>query len=186
MAASYASRSLLQISCNKAPGPLAPTSGLSALPGDPARPHADGMWQDERALVGLSRRECLALLRTEVVGRAVFTERALPAVIRVSYAVLDDALVFATRTGSRLAAAAQGGVLALEVDRLDPPTRTGWSVVVTGLPEDIVGLAEQARALSVLDTWAPGRQDLLLRLPLTVVSGRQIVAEPFAPAVPIG
>ena len=44
------------------------------------------MWQNERALVALSRRECLALLRTEQVGRAVFTDRALPQILPVTYA----------------------------------------------------------------------------------------------------
>ena len=143
------------------------------------------MWQDERALVVLSRRECVTLLRGEQVGRVVFTERALPAVLPVSFAMLDDAVVLATSSESRLAQAARGGVLAFEVDRLDPATRSGWSVVVTGMPSCVDEPAEQARILSVLETWAPGRHDLLLRLPLTVVTGRRIEAEasPLAPAI---
>jgi nitroimidazol reductase NimA-like FMN-containing flavoprotein (pyridoxamine 5'-phosphate oxidase superfamily) len=120
------------------------------------------------------------------VGRAVFTERALPAVLPVSYAVLGEELVLATSTGSRLARAARDGVLAFEVDRLDPATRTGWSVVVTGLPEPVVDPAEQARIHTVLDTWAPGRHDLLLRLPVTVVTGRRIEAEQVPAGAPMG
>ena len=135
------------------------------------------MWQDERALVVLSQRECLALLRTEQVGRVVFTERALPAVIPVTFAVLDDAIVLATRAGSRLARSARGSVLAFEADRLDPVTRTGWSVVVTGMAEYVVDPADEARIGVVLDPWAPGGNNLVLRLPLTVISGRRIEAE---------
>jgi nitroimidazol reductase NimA-like FMN-containing flavoprotein (pyridoxamine 5'-phosphate oxidase superfamily) len=134
------------------------------------------MWQDERALVVLSQRECLALLRTEQVGRVVFTERALPAVIPVTFAVLDDAIVLATSPGSRLARSARGGVLAFEADRLDPVTRTGWSVVVTGMAEFVADPAEEARVRTVLDPWAPGGHNLVLRLPLTVVTGRRIEA----------
>ena len=108
------------------------------------------MWQDERALVVLSQRECLALLRTEQVGRVVFTERALPAVVPITFAVLDDAIVLATRAGTRLARSARGGVLAFEADRLDPVTRTGWSVVVTGMAEYVVdprdGVGKDVRA----------------------------------------
>jgi nitroimidazol reductase NimA-like FMN-containing flavoprotein (pyridoxamine 5'-phosphate oxidase superfamily) len=135
------------------------------------------MWQDERALVALSRRECLDLLRGEEVGRVVFTERALPAILPISYALLHDDVILATASDSRLAEAARGGVLAFEVDHLDPATRTGWSVVVTGMPEYVVHPLAQAQLMSVLDPWAPGRHDLLLRLPVTVVTGRRIEAE---------
>ena len=135
------------------------------------------MWQDERALVALSRRECLSLLRTEQVGRAVFTDRAMPQILPVTYALLGDDVVLATTSSSRLAQASHGGVLAFEVDRHDPVTRTGWSVVVTGLAVQVVEPVEQARVLSVLDPWAPGHHDLLLRLPSTVVSGRRIEAD---------
>jgi nitroimidazol reductase NimA-like FMN-containing flavoprotein (pyridoxamine 5'-phosphate oxidase superfamily) len=140
------------------------------------------MWQDERALVVLSQRECLTLLRGEQVGRVVFTERALPAVIPVTFAVLDNAIVLATRAGSRLARSARGGVLAFEADRLDPVTRTGWSVVVTGMAEYVVDPAEEARIRTVLDPWAPGGHNLVLRLPLTVMTGRRIEADQ-SPAV---
>ena len=144
------------------------------------------MWQDERSLVVLSRRECLALLRAERVGRVVFSERAMPAVLPVSYAVLGEDVVLATTSGSRLARAALGGVLAFEVDHLDPDTRTGWSVVVTGLALHVVDPIEQSRVLSVLDSWAPGRLDLILRLPSTVVTGRRIGAEVETATATIG
>ena len=143
-----------------------------------------GMWQDERALVVLSQRECLALLRTEQVGRVVFTERALPAVIPVTFAVLDDAIVLATRAGSRLARSARGGVLAFEADRLDPVTRTGWSVVVTGMADFVADPAEEARIRTVLDPWAPGLKNLVLRLPLTVMTGRRVEADVARAASP--
>lgn len=141
--------------------------------------------ETDRSLVVLSRRECLALLQAQQIGRVVFTEGALPAVMPVSYAVLDDAVFVATRTGSRLAVAARGGVLAFEVDHLDPATRSGWSVVVTAFPEFVTLPVEQSRALSVLDSWVPGRNELILRLPLTVVSGRRILADP-PPVAAIG
>jgi len=135
------------------------------------------MWHNERALVALSRRECLDLLRTEQIGRAVFTDRAMPQILPVTYAVLGEDMVLATTSTSRLAVASAGGVLAFEVDHHDPVTRTGWSVVVTGLAYRVVDPEEQARVLSVLDPWAPGHHDLLLRLPSSVLTGRRIEAE---------
>ena len=135
------------------------------------------MWQSERALIALSRRECLELLRTEQIGRAVFTDRAMPQILPVTFAVLGEDIVLATTSTSRLAVASEGAVLAFEVDHHDPVTRTGWSVVVTGLAHQVVDRLEQARVLSVLDPWAPGHHDLLLRLPSSVLTGRRIEAE---------
>lgn len=133
------------------------------------------MVHDERSLVTLSRPECMALLRSAVVGRVVFTEHALPAVMPVSYALLDDDVVICTRAGSLLAAAARDGILAIEVDDIDPRTRTGWSVVVTGVPSIITDAAGRSRAVAVLDPWLPDRQDAVVRIPTTVVTGRRIV-----------
>ena len=127
-----------------------------------------------RALLVLSLRECLAYLAAHSVGRVVFTEGALPAVMPVSYAILDDSLVMSTTEGSRLARAARGSVLAFEVDHLDAATRTGWSVVVTAVPQAVVTAQDRARVSAVLDSWVPGAQDLMFRLPLTVITGRRI------------
>jgi nitroimidazol reductase NimA-like FMN-containing flavoprotein (pyridoxamine 5'-phosphate oxidase superfamily) len=130
----------------------------------------------ERSLTSMSRRECLTLLAESAVGRAVFTERAMPAVVPVNFVVQDDAIVMCTSPGSRLAAAATGGVLAFQVDDIDPSSRTGWSVVVVGVAELVDNPVEQARARTLLHPWAPGRYEVFLRLPVKVVTGRRILA----------
>lgn len=139
------------------------------------------MAHHEPALTALSRSECLALLRTAVVGRVVFTERALPAVMPVSYAVLDEDVVIATEPGSRLETAARHGVLAFEVDDIDTATRTGWSVVLTGLPTLLDDPHSRARAAAVLDPWWAERRDVLISIPSTVLTGRRITAGPAVP-----
>lgn len=136
------------------------------------------MSHDERSLLTMSRRECVARLRSAKVGRVVFTERALPAVLPVSYGVLREDVVIATRSGSRLEAAARGAVLAFEVDEIDPAMRTGWSVIVTGVPEVMTDPLLRAAAASVLDPWVPGHNDVLIRIPATVMTGRQVDASP--------
>jgi hypothetical protein len=75
-------------------------------------------------------------------------------------------------------------VLAFEADRLDPVTRTGWSVVVTGMAEYVVDPAEEARVRTVLDPWAPGGNNLVMRLPLTVMTGRRIESDGLSVASP--
>jgi uncharacterized protein len=128
----------------------------------------------ERALTALSRRECVGLLAGQQIGRVVFTERALPAVVPVTFAVHDDAVVMCTAADTRLAAAATRGVLAFQVDDIDPSTRSGWSVVVVGVAELVDDHAEQARLRLVLQPWVPGRNVVFIRLPLKVVTGRRI------------
>jgi uncharacterized protein len=130
----------------------------------------------ERSLVVLSRSECVELLAGAQVGRVVFTKRALPAVVPVTFEVRGDAVVMCTASDTRLASAATRGVLAFEADDIDPSTRTGWSVVITGVAELVDDPLGRARVRSVLRPWAPGRHDVFVRLPLTVVTGRRVLA----------
>lgn len=129
----------------------------------------------ERSLMALSHRECVALLGKEKIGRAVFTDRALPAVVPVTFAIQDDAVLMCTAADTRLAAAASRGVLAFQADDIDPSTRGGWSVVVVGVAELVDDPAEQARIRLVLEPWVPGRNEVFIRLPLKVVTGRRIL-----------
>jgi uncharacterized protein len=133
------------------------------------------MMYAERSLTALSRHDCVALLANEQIGRAVFTERALPAVVPVTYVIDDEAVVMCTAADTRLAAAASRGVLAFQVDQIDPSTRSGWSVVVVGVAELVDDPAEQARIRVVLQPWVPGRLGVFIRLPLKVVTGRRIL-----------
>lgn len=133
------------------------------------------MLGESRSLESVSRRDSIELLSSVVVGRVVFTHSALPAVVPVTFAVLDDAVVLRTSAGTRLAAAADRGVLALEADGIDPVARTGWSVVVTGLAELVTDPIRRGQILSVVEPFAPGDNDVHVRLPLTVVTGRRVV-----------
>jgi nitroimidazol reductase NimA-like FMN-containing flavoprotein (pyridoxamine 5'-phosphate oxidase superfamily) len=139
------------------------------------------MFSEERSLETLSKRDAVALLSTVSVGRVVFTVGALPAIVPVAFAVHGDAIVMRTSPESRLARAAPGGVLAFEVDDVDPATRTGWSVVVTGLASIVSDPAERAIIDGMVETFAPGKIDACIRLPLTVVTGRRVSAAQDAP-----
>ena len=131
---------------------------------------------EPKALEGMSRREAVDRLSTAVVGRMVFTSGALPAVVPVTFAVHDGAVVLRTAPSTRLAAAADGGVIAFEADEVDPVTRTGWSVVVTGVAQVVDDPQQQAIIRSVVEPFAPGHHEVYVRLPLTVVTGRRILA----------
>jgi hypothetical protein len=67
-------------------------------------------------------------------------------------------------------------VIAFEADEVDPVTRTGWSVVVTGVAQVVDDPLQQAIIRSVVEPFAPGHHEVYVRLPLTVVTGRRILA----------
>lgn len=138
------------------------------------------MTYSQRSLVMLPRSACLAMLANEKVGRVVYTEDALPAVQPVTYALQGDAVVFCTSADTHLAKAARHSVLAFEIDGLDSGTRTGWSVIVTGQPTLVTEPVERARIHALVEPWAPGHHDVFIRLPLTMLSGRQVVANAVA------
>ena len=132
--------------------------------------------QSEPDVLELDRAECLRLLSRAVVGRMVFTDGALPAVVPVTFAVDGEHIVCRTSRSSRLARAADGGVLALQADQIEVPTRSGWSVVGTGVARVLYGTAELRRIAAMVDPWVPGPFDAAIRMPLTVLTGRRIVA----------
>ncbi|MFI7587412.1 pyridoxamine 5'-phosphate oxidase family protein [Spongisporangium articulatum] len=126
----------------------------------------------DRTAQELSRAECLRLLRTTGVGRLVYTDRALPAIIPVNFVITDDHVVVALRNGSRAAQAANGNVVAFEADRIDEETRTGWSVVVVG-----PGVAERVGTTDVLlRSWITGERDVRLLIALQRVTGRRLLS----------
>jgi nitroimidazol reductase NimA-like FMN-containing flavoprotein (pyridoxamine 5'-phosphate oxidase superfamily) len=137
------------------------------------------MSPDGRSLTALPRTECLRLLRTVRVGRAIFTFRALPAVVLIPYGVDGDALFMWTGADTRLASAADNGVIVFQADELDPASRSGWSVVVTGVAEIVRDPEERPNAAVLVESWAaPGIRDVLVCLPVAVVTGRRIGRDP--------
>ncbi|MGW4896657.1 pyridoxamine 5'-phosphate oxidase family protein [Kitasatospora sp. NPDC004240] len=124
----------------------------------------------------LGEAECLRLLSTVPVGRVVYTEHALPAVLPVSFEVAPDGrLLLAVRRGSTTSRALDGTVVAFQADLLDPVTRTGWSVLVHGRA-DVVRDAEQyRRALrSGLRPWVGDPDPMFVALVPELVSGRRL------------
>ena len=94
---------------------------------------------DDRDHRVLGEQECLRLLGTTGIGRLAYTRAALPEIRAVTYTLRDGAVVIPTRTGSALARAVRGAVVAFEADSYDQTARTGWSVTVVG-PSRVVAL----------------------------------------------
>jgi nitroimidazol reductase NimA-like FMN-containing flavoprotein (pyridoxamine 5'-phosphate oxidase superfamily) len=73
----------------------------------------------------------LSLLAGRSLGRVAFTERALPAIRPVNYAVVGQHVLLRTAADG-LGRLLDGQIVAFEVDDMDADQGTGWSVVLTG------------------------------------------------------
>jgi nitroimidazol reductase NimA-like FMN-containing flavoprotein (pyridoxamine 5'-phosphate oxidase superfamily) len=128
-------------------------------------------------LSALSTEECMVLLASVPVGRVVFTERALPAIRPVNHLVDDGNVIIRTQLGtSVVSAAGRGIVVAYEADAIDAATRTGWSVVVTGVAQLVTDSDDLARYLDLLQPWIEGERNSVIRIPPDLVTGYQLVA----------
>ena len=130
---------------------------------------------DSARLEVLSREESLDLLASVPLGRIVFTQGALPAILPVNFVLHDGSVVIRTGEGSKLAAATRRAVVAFEVDRFDERAETGWSVMVLGRSRKVDDEAEIARLAGLpLRLWAPGGRDHFIRVAIEEISGRRI------------
>ena len=125
--------------------------------------------------VDLHRYECLELLQHVSMGRVVLSVDCIPVALPVNLCLLGEDIMFLTDAGSKLDAAVRASVVTVEVDDIDPVYRTGWSVLVTGRAEIVGDAVAQAAADTHLMPWAPGPHPYLIRVPSTLISGRQIM-----------
>ena len=124
----------------------------------------------------LSEDECLDLLAGGEIGRVGVTVGALPAIFPVNYRVVDGAVVFRTSEGTKLAAAADGAVVAFETDHYDLAERSGWSVLAVGRSEVVHDLDVAFKVLDAgLEPFAAGVRTEIVRIRPELVSGRRIL-----------
>ncbi len=126
----------------------------------------------------LSHDECLRRIAEEVIGRVVVTDAALPDVHQVHYLLDDEDVIFRTRNGSKLAAAARNAVVGFQIDHHDAPTRTGWSVLGIGTAYEILDPG-RLRELTALQPglWRSGPTEHTIAIPLQLITGRRLEAD---------
>ena len=128
-----------------------------------------------RGLEILTTDECRGLLRAHTVGRVAVRIGETPAILPVSYGLLDDDVVFRTDPGSKLSAALMRVMVAFEVDDIDAASRTGSSVVVTGYVEEVrdAPTLERVEGLQ-LEPWIEEGRDFVVRIDTRTITGRRI------------
>jgi len=131
----------------------------------------------------LPREDCLALLASNNFGRVAVAMDS-PVIRPVNY-VFDErsqSVIFRTADGSKFHAMLVNGNAAFEIDGIEPGSRTGWSVIIVGMTEEIVSASELRRLERMgLETWTPGHKAHWMRIRAWAVTGRRIVL-PAGPA----
>ena len=140
---------------------------------------------DRNGLEVLARTDCLALLACRALGRVSVSIGALPAILPVTYRLSGDAVVLRTTPGTRFDAALCNAVVAFEVDDLDEASGTGWSVLVTGFAEEIIGHDEVGWAHTLgLPSWTGDGDTRFVRIACDEISGRRIGRRPLPAPTP--
>lgn len=123
--------------------------------------------------------ECRELLRTSAVGRLGWESTTGPQILPVAYAVRGDHVYFCTAPGSALAELRTGARVALQVDELDPGTRTGWSVLARGTTSSPADPDTVLRELGddAPRPWVAADRTLVIRVAIDDVAGRVLAAD---------
>lgn len=137
-------------------------------------PTATTTGSPDQGLEALLVEECWELLRSRSIGRfAANRADAAPLVVPVNYLVAADlTIVFRSAAGTKVDVATQG-IVAIQIDEIDPLHHVGWSVMVEGLARRLHEDADDV----VVDTWAPGHKPYVIRVTPTRVTGRRIRLE---------
>lgn len=130
---------------------------------------------DKNGLEILDRQQCLALLAGRTIGRVGLTTGALPTVLPVNFYLDGDRILIRTGEGTKLDAALRGAVVAFEVDDFDPVDHSGWSVVVTGVADEVTEPERLRRAEHLaLARWAPVGDGHIVAIATDMISGRRL------------
>jgi nitroimidazol reductase NimA-like FMN-containing flavoprotein (pyridoxamine 5'-phosphate oxidase superfamily) len=132
----------------------------------------------------LSTNECFELLATSQIGRLGINAEHYPLIFPVNYALDHEVVIIRSGPGTKLTHASHGNVT-FEVDEIDQHHRSGWSVLVRGLAEELTphhraALIERTKTAAV-EPWAPGEHGHWLRLIPHAVSGRRLVPGELPP-----
>ncbi len=121
----------------------------------------------------LSGDECRHLVRGHSVGRVCWLSAEGIQVLPVTYAVSGEVILFRVDPDSVLSELAGRVRVAFEVDDIDVPTATGWSVLVRG--EATSRTPDDDDHLPV--PWAPGNRSLTVAITPLAYSGRAVSAD---------
>jgi len=124
----------------------------------------------------LSEPECVRRLESHSLGRVAWQAADGQQILPVTYVFRSNLAYFRTAPHGILSELVRPTDVALEVDDLDPATRSGWSIVVYGQARGVAAPAEVAElwALDNLVPWAPGNRTLFIQIKPSRIRGRSL------------
>lgn len=129
---------------------------------------------DRDGLEVLDRCECFRLLKGAGLGRIAVTSGSLPLVFPLSYVVDGDTIVVETGRDNPLESATAGAVVGFEVDNLHEHGHCGWTVMVTGVADEVRERREIDHLRPLLGRPDGGDpDDRFVRISSEIVSGRR-------------
>ncbi len=137
-----------------------------------------GFDEDLPAITGISRSNCVELLRSHTVGRVAWQTVDGPEILPVNYVWYDDSVVFRTAPNGLLAGLVWATDVAFEIDELNPRHREGWSVVMHGRTQSVGNSERLAQLMAGGDVvpWAAGDRKVYVKITPTRLTGRQVRA----------
>lgn len=141
---------------------------------------AGGEVEERTGSMVMDRSDCVALLEGTPIGRIVFLdEEGQPLALPVNFRWHDGAVVFRTLEGQKLLAALTNQRVSFEVDRWDPESRAGASVIVKGKAANVDQWAEREQLEQIgLEPWSNGPwRTTWIRVTPSEVTGRRVGGE---------
>ncbi len=137
---------------------------------------------DHAGLEILHLGDCFRLLESVPIGRIGFVAGGEVVMLPVNFLVDGQDVIFRTGAGSKLAGMEIGHFVGFEADSYHAATRSGWSVLLSGLAEIVESDDEAARLDALgLVPWGGAAEDRVwVRLRPTSVSGRRIPGVAFS------
>jgi nitroimidazol reductase NimA-like FMN-containing flavoprotein (pyridoxamine 5'-phosphate oxidase superfamily) len=142
-------------------------------------PRDRGSARPATEMLELSREECLRLLASHHFGRLAVNIGDGPPVIRPVNYLFDErsqSVVLRTARGSKFHALLHSATAAFEIDGIDESSRTGWSVIIRGVTDEVTNAGQVHRLERLgLEPWAPGPKRHWMHIGAWTVAGRRIV-----------
>ena len=137
------------------------------------------MESGSNALEVLDEDECLTLLGSAEVGRVGVVVDGQPLIFPVNH-ILEGRSIVVRTDSTRMLSGGSLAKVAFEADGFDAGARSGWTVLVEGIGNDVTdaldATSEHLQTVAVAP-WAPGPKPRLLRIDVRTITGRRFAGE---------
>lgn len=142
----------------------------------PDRPEGEVV-ENERVPVELDPKEAIGLLGHAEFGRVAFVADGVTTIRPLNHVLLDGRIIVYTRHTSKLARAVREQVdlqVAYQADEIDPHTRLGWSVLVTGIAVDVSNDLHAYQLGLQVQSWMKLPLDMVIAIEPREVTGLRL------------